>query len=73
MQKAKLDGMTRDEISIRRASGHLDKLDGRIYDFDEAKRYIYNVSLRLDKLREPMTNRQVIQETIWRIPIDQVM
>lgn len=71
--KVNSEGMTRDEVSIRVASGHLDHLDGRIFDIDEAKAYIRNVSIRVDRLREPMLDREVIEQTIWRQPIDQVL
>ena len=65
--------MTRDEISVRRASGHLDCLDGRLFDIDQAKRYINNLKNKIDRLREPTLDRNVIMQTMWKLPIDQVL
>lgn len=73
MLKAKQEGITRDEISIRQESGHLNGLDGRVFDIDEAKSYIRNVTIILDMFRQPMCDEEVISQTIWKLPVEKIM
>lgn len=64
------EGLVRDEVSVYKASGQLEKLDGRILDLEESERLIKNVVGTLDKIRKPTLRTKVLKESVWSIHQD---
>jgi hypothetical protein len=59
--------MTRDEIAVKRASGLLDRLDGRILDLSERDSIIKSIVGNLNIIRKPLLEKEVVQQTVWKI------
>lgn len=68
-----MSGMTRDEIGIWRITGLLSKLDGRLYDIDEAESFVSNITKRLDIIREPTLKKKVLAQNVWKIPTNALL
>lgn len=72
LAKASRTGITRDEISIFNCSGDLDKLHRTHFDLDEAESFVNTIKTRLDTLRKPLMKRELIQDTLWTVSVNEI-
>lgn len=73
LQETDASGMTRDEIGVWAITGLLSKLDGRIYDLDEAELFVKNIKMRLDIIRAPTLTKRLVRMSVWKIPTNDLL
>lgn len=68
--KSFTEGLTRDEISVKRTSGLLNQMDGRNMDLDQSFSVVKKIYHNLNLIRKPLLERDLVQHSVWKIHQD---
>lgn len=70
---AEMTGITRDEIGVWHHTGLFARLDGRAFDIDDGLKFVSDIQKRLDTIRRPTLTKKILQASIWKIPITDLL